>query len=128
MKGLTALQASVLAFIDTYLAQHGIPPTTREITRAFGWRSQTAAVHKLEALEAKGLIKRMPGAARGIVRIQAPASHTELYDAALKAVQMLRADPTVDLATKAESLQHLRAVIDTVVQDLKSAQKRGPQR
>ena len=41
-------------------------PSTREIQHHFGFRSQTAAVNHLRALESKGKIRRLPGKARGV--------------------------------------------------------------
>ena len=42
-------------------------PSTREIQLHFGFASQTAAVEVLRAMERKGVLRRLPGKARGIV-------------------------------------------------------------
>lgn len=66
LKPLTERQHSVLNFIQHYCLEHGIPPTRSEIAEALGFRSKTAAVDHLKALERKGYIHLHGETSRGI--------------------------------------------------------------
>ncbi|GGK09225.1 transcriptional repressor LexA [Luteimonas terricola] len=70
---LTDTQQAVLALIAERIAEEGMPPSQAEIARAFGFSSVRAAQYHLEALEAAGAIERVPGRARGIRVLRAPA-------------------------------------------------------
>ncbi|MCY4094944.1 MAG: repressor LexA, partial [Gammaproteobacteria bacterium] len=56
MKAITKRQAEVLDFIRTYRQDNGYPPTRRNITDKFGFRSPNAAEEHLRALDRKGFI------------------------------------------------------------------------
>lgn len=64
--GLTSAQEEVLAFVLSHSKTEGYPPTRQEVADHFGWRSVNAAHQHLRAIEAKGYIALIPGAARGI--------------------------------------------------------------
>jgi repressor LexA len=66
MEPLTGRQQKVLDFIRKHHRKTGFPPTSREIQSQFGFRSQTAAMNHLRALERKGAIQRTPGKARAL--------------------------------------------------------------
>lgn len=70
---ITETQQAVLALIAERIAEEGMPPSQAEIARAFGFSSVRAAQYHLEALEAAGAIERVPGRARGIRILRAPA-------------------------------------------------------
>lgn len=53
----TAIQTQVLHFMYAFLAKEDRLPRTREIATHMGWKSQTAAVSVLVALEKKELIE-----------------------------------------------------------------------
>jgi hypothetical protein len=61
---LTDRQQRVLAFIRSYLEQHGYPPSVREIGAGAGLRSLNGVCYQLGQLEAKGVIERPPGGCR----------------------------------------------------------------
>ena len=63
---LTARQQEVLDFIRRTELQRGEGPTTREVQQHFGFRSQTAAVDHINALERKGVLDKQPGKARAV--------------------------------------------------------------
>ncbi len=63
---LTDTQRAILAMITERIAADGVPPSQTEISRAFGFKGVRAAQYHLEALEAEGAIRRIPGQARGI--------------------------------------------------------------
>ncbi len=61
---LTARQQQVLDFIKANMALYS--PSCREIAAAIGAKSPHAATVHLDALEKKGVIRRVPGKARNI--------------------------------------------------------------
>mgnify|MGYP003296049698 CR=1 FL=1 len=63
---LTDTQQAILALIGERIASDGVPPSQTEIARAFGFHGVRGAQYHLEALEAAGAIRRIPGQARGI--------------------------------------------------------------
>ena len=66
MENLTQKQADILAFIRTTQQETGAPPTREDIRAHFQFRSLTAAVDHLKALNRKGAIELLPGKSRGI--------------------------------------------------------------
>jgi len=71
-RGLTERQAQVLKFISDHLAQHGYPPTVREVAAHFGFRSPRAAYDHVKALEKKGYLRSVPGRSRTLEVLKAP--------------------------------------------------------
>ncbi len=67
MKEITSRQSEVLNFIRAYHRSHGYPPTRRNITDEFGFRSPNAAEEHLRALDRKGYITLQRNTSRGIV-------------------------------------------------------------
>jgi repressor LexA len=63
MRDLTSRQRDVLDFISAFSAQHGMPPTVREIGDRFRVTPRAAFDH-LRALERKGVLKRRETAGR----------------------------------------------------------------
>ncbi len=57
MRGLTARQETVVAFIQRHVRRHGKAPTYREIARHIG-RDVRAAYQHVQALERKGVLER----------------------------------------------------------------------
>lgn len=53
---LTEKQEAILDYIRSVQAEHGLPPSTRQIQRQFGYASQNAAMNHLRALARKGHI------------------------------------------------------------------------
>jgi len=66
-KELTERQKELLDFLKSEASNTGIMPSTREIQAHFGFKSQTAAMGHLRALEKKGAIQRLPGKARAVI-------------------------------------------------------------
>ncbi len=64
-RGPTATQADTLAYLASFIAEHGMPPTVRELANHFGVRSTNSIVDRLRALERKGLVRNTPRASRG---------------------------------------------------------------
>ncbi|MBD8695051.1 transcriptional repressor LexA [Stenotrophomonas sp. CFBP 13718] len=69
---LSETQQAILQMITERIESDGVPPSQTEIARAFGFKGVRAAQYHLEALEAAGAIRRVPGQARGIRLMQAP--------------------------------------------------------
>ncbi len=65
-RGLTKRQAEVLEFINTYLEDHGYPPTVREVAAHFGFRSPRAAHDHMKALQRKGYLRVQAGRPRAV--------------------------------------------------------------
>ncbi|MBI2316562.1 MAG: transcriptional repressor LexA [Betaproteobacteria bacterium] len=72
MKSLTAQQEKILQFVRRAIEATGFPPTRAEIARALRFRSPNAAEQHLRALESKGAIEIMQGAARGLRLVEGP--------------------------------------------------------
>ncbi len=66
MDQLTSRQSEILAFLQDFIDDSGMPPTRAEIARALGFRSANAAEEHLRALQRKGVIELIPGTSRGI--------------------------------------------------------------
>lgn len=63
---LSRRQAEALAVIRGHVAQHGYPPSVRELAQALGLRSASSAHHLLIKLETKGHIRRRGRFARAL--------------------------------------------------------------
>lgn len=63
---LTKPQTDVYNFLVKFKGLFGYMPTSRDIQAQFGYRSQTAAMNHLKALQAKGYISRSSRKARAI--------------------------------------------------------------
>lgn len=70
---LTEQQSAILAFVREFSAQHGYPPTVREIGAAIGSQSPATTQRYLGKLERAGRIHRTPGISRGL-RIVEPVA------------------------------------------------------
>jgi len=66
MEELTPRQKEVFLFLENYLAQHGYPPTMRDIAAHLRINGTLGVMKHLGALEKKGYIHRDPGNSRGI--------------------------------------------------------------
>ena len=77
MRELTARQREVLAFIRSFTARHGVPPTVREIGEKFRVTPRAAFDH-LRALERKGMLQRRHSVGRTsrALTLSEPASGT----------------------------------------------------
>lgn len=85
-ESLTPRQEQILAAIQEALEERGYPPTMREIGRAVGLSSPSSVKHQLEAMEAKGVIRRDPARPRALELIEPETSRSVTQDAALRAL------------------------------------------
>jgi repressor LexA len=56
---LTERQEEILEFIRQFQSEHGLPPSTREIQRHFGFSSQTTVMGHLQALAGKQQLTKL---------------------------------------------------------------------
>lgn len=66
MEPLSRRQRDVLTIIEEYCANHGYPPSIRDIANRLGLTGTVAVVQHLNALERKGYIRRSKASSRGI--------------------------------------------------------------
>ena len=66
MRALSERQQHMLQFIRSYMAEHGRPPTVREIGNAVGISSTSVVDYNLRILERDGHLKRERELSRGI--------------------------------------------------------------
>jgi repressor LexA len=77
-RSLTSKQHRVLEFIRSYFTEYRRSPLIREIQEGCDIASYKSAIDRLNALEHKGLIKRVPNKHRGIrMGRQAAAAATQ---------------------------------------------------
>lgn len=65
-KPLSERQKSILAYIHSYVAEHGRPPTIREIGSAVGITSTSVVNYNLTRLKEMGLLERDADVSRGL--------------------------------------------------------------
>lgn len=70
MSPLTPRDAACLAAIRALVARTGLMPTRRELARQLGLTSPGAVTDPLTALVQAGLVRVVPGVARGIVLVE----------------------------------------------------------
>lgn len=63
---LTEKQEAILDYVRAIQSERGMPPSTRDIQRQFGYASQNAAMNHLRALAKKGAIEQINGRTWGL--------------------------------------------------------------
>lgn len=63
---ITQKQMVILDYIRRYIDNHGVSPKLTEIVRQFNFGGTGQVSQKLDCLEARGLIHRIPGCHRNI--------------------------------------------------------------
>lgn len=69
---ITPVQQKILEFIVETIDANGVPPTVREIGRRVGIDAPSSVSYHLDALQQKGLLKRLEGTSRGLVPTERP--------------------------------------------------------
>ena len=69
----TERQQTVFAFIRDFQAEHGYPPTIREIANQFGIRTTSGVMCHLRALQKLGIIDWTPSACRTLRVLSQPS-------------------------------------------------------
>jgi len=102
-EALTERQQRILQFIRRYLAEHGYPPSNREIGRAAGISSTSVVDYNLRSMERKGVLTCDAKISRGIRLSGRAASHALPVVGYIAAGQPIEAledvTETVDLAS-----------------------------
>ena len=76
-KKLSKRQQSIYEYICSYSAEHGYPPSVREIGAAVGLASPSTVHMHLQVLQEQGLIKRYSKKPRAIEVVNNPSEHDE---------------------------------------------------
>lgn len=84
---LTNRQRRILEVITSALADHGYPPSVREVGEAVGLTSSSSVAHQLKVLETKGYLTRDPNRPRAI-EVHRQAAHSQPAAASDDAVQV----------------------------------------
>ena len=63
---LTEKQEAILDYVREVQADRGMPPSTRDIQKQFGYESQNAVMNHLRALAKKGAITQIDGRTWGL--------------------------------------------------------------
>ena len=87
MGNLTPKQQRIYDFIQAFAAQHGYPPSVREIGAAVGLKSPSTVHFHLKGLEEAGMIVKAEGKTRAIT-LAAPAGRTVGEETAPRANQI----------------------------------------
>ncbi len=76
MKPLSPKQQQIYDYIVAFSAEHGYPPSVREIGAYVGLKSPSTVHFHLKGLEAEGLITKAEGKTRSITVTQLPSEET----------------------------------------------------
>ena len=71
---LTQRQLQLLQFIQSYLSDHGVPPSFDEMRDALKLKSKSGIHRLITGLEERGYIRRLPYRARALEVIRLPAN------------------------------------------------------
>jgi hypothetical protein len=117
---LTARQAEVLGYIEDYIADHGFPPSGREVAEVCRLGSPSGAHRMLVLLEHKGYLTRKLGVSRGLSVATRPVSASGEFAAqdclpllALAGWQSVARDAELRMAARIENLQAKSVLIET---------------
>lgn len=86
---LTKKQLAVLDFLEDFTEERGISPSYREIQAGMGLSSVSAVAEHIDNLVAKGVLRKVPGAARSLEVLD--FRHEETVE--LFKVKLLEASP-----------------------------------
>jgi SOS-response transcriptional repressor LexA len=90
---LTPKQASLLAWITSFITTNGFPPSTREIAAGMGWSAAHAVQDMLRILVRKGYVLQTPRVSRGL-------SLTSKAASLAPAASTFAVDPLADLVRR----------------------------
>lgn len=74
---LTPRQSKALRFITEHVAQHGFPPSVRQIGNEVGLKSTSSVHHVLTRLEWKGYLRKTGNVSRGVQVLDPPEPRVE---------------------------------------------------
>ena len=123
MTALTHQQTTLLRFIESYSAQHGVCPSFDEMRDALGLRSKSGVNRLVTALEERRAIRRLPNRARAIEVVRDAGGP----DIAVTVDQAGHAAVALSDRVTVEWLRHHRDAIDRAL-SLRLAQATYPVR
>jgi repressor LexA len=125
---LTEKQEAILDYVRAVQSERGMPPSTRDIQRQFGYASQNAVMNHLRSLARKGAIEQINGRTWGLKarRVQTHLFTLPLYgsipagqpvSAEQEAEQTIQVDPALFglSATSRKRLWALRVSGDSMI-------------
>ncbi|MDE0059339.1 MAG: transcriptional repressor LexA [Defluviicoccus sp.] len=74
---LTPKQYELLAYIDTFIGQHGVSPSFDEMKEALNLKSKSGIHRLIVALEERGFLRRLPHRARALEVLRRPETMAE---------------------------------------------------
>jgi repressor LexA len=86
---LTPRQRAILEIIHEHVAEHGYPPSVREIGDAVGLRSTSSVHAQLETLEERGYLRRDPTKPRALELGRDPVTELERRPAPSRSVPLV---------------------------------------
>lgn len=86
---LTNRQRTILTMIHEHVAEHGYPPSVREIGDAVGLRSPSSVHAQLETLARKGYLRRDPTKPRALELGRDPETDLEMRPAASRNIPLV---------------------------------------
>ena len=86
---LTPRQRAILEVVHTHVADHGYPPSVREIGDAVGLKSSSSVHAQLETLEQKGYLRRDPTKPRALEIGRDPDTSLEMRASAARNVPLV---------------------------------------
>ncbi len=95
---LTEKQEAVLDYLRDYQHREGVPPSTRQISKHFGFTSQTSAVQHLRALAKRGLVEQLVHGSWGVKsrEIQTHFAEVHVYGSIPAGYAELREQETLE--------------------------------
>ena len=88
-KELTERQRAILEVIHAHVAEHGYPPSIREVGEAVGLKSTSSVHAQLETLEMRGYLRRDPTKPRALELGRDPETDLELRPEAARSVPLV---------------------------------------
>jgi repressor LexA len=76
---LTEKQEAVLDYLREFQTREGVPPSTRQISKHFGFTSQTSAIQHLRALAKRGLVEQLVHGSWGVKSREVQTHFTEVH-------------------------------------------------
>ncbi|MEY3948981.1 MAG: hypothetical protein RJB43_336 [Verrucomicrobiota bacterium] len=80
MEELTKKQRAILDYMKAHVAEHTYWPSIRDIQAKFRFASTNAVFGHLQALERKGVLQRIPGAARAYKIVPGPGDDAIAFE------------------------------------------------
>lgn len=104
MSALTPRQSRILEFLRAHVAEHGYPPSMREVGDACGLTSSSSVAHQLKVLEEKGYVRRDPNHPRALTIVAAAPDPMSERERIISCMTWLLDQEEIDVATVDEAV------------------------